>query len=183
MTLKHNLDKVFSMNAVELTNFIKARLYQNRCSYYDASEMLSECYLYCLDLVSPNKLEEDYIKLAKNYINNQTSWQASGGQPKETSKNFKLKHRLSGFDNTRIKYDVPEEYEEDNIEFAYWVEKFLDRPEKSLFKLYFVEGQSHRKIAEMIRATGIKICDTSVYLEIKKLKDKLKKYSKIWKEL
>lgn len=181
--MKKNLDIVFITRGNELTLFTKARLYQNRSSHYDANEMLSECYLWCLEQVTPNKLEDDYIKLAKTYINNQTSWKPSGGQPKETSKNFKLKHKLSGFDNTRLTYDPPEEYEEDNIEFAYWVEKYLDRPEKNLFKLYFIDGLSHRKIAEMIRTTGIKICDTSVYLEIKKLKAKLKKYGKIWKEL
>lgn len=181
--MKNNLDKVFSDSINDLRSFIKARLYQNRSSHYDANDMISECYLYCLEQISDNKGEEDYIKLAKNYINNQSSWSPSSGQPKENSKNFKLKHKITGWDNTRISYEAPEEYCDDNIEFAYWVEKYLDRPEKNLFKLYYVDGLSHRKIAELIRNSGIKICDTSVYLEIRKLKDKLKKLSEIWKEL
>lgn len=184
MTLKNKLDLVFSREIFNLTSFGKARLYQNHSSHFNSSELINECYLWCLEQVGEEKGEEDYLKLAKAYINNQTRWNSSpGSYGKENSKNFKNKHKIIGFDNSRLEYDPPEEYLEDNIEFAYWVEKYIDRPEKNLFRLYYIEGHSHRTIAEMIRKSGIKICDTSVYLELKKLKGKIKELSRIWKEL
>lgn len=183
--MRIHLNDMFNENINDLRILVKARLWEARCAgKWDADEMLNECFLYLNDLIGDDMTKLDYLKMAKRWITNQTGWQASPGQPRETHKNFKTKHKTIGFDISidNRNFVVDTDFD-DNVDFAVWVEKKLDRPEKTLFRMYFIDGQSHRKIADTIRKSGIDISDTSVYLEIKKLKTKLKKMAIIWSKL
>lgn len=183
--MKVELDKMIGENKSDLELLIKARLYSAKCSnQFDVGDMISECYIYLSSLNSVGLQSIDYLKLAKKWITNQSFWQPASGQPKESHKNFKSKHKFIGFtqewEGMEFAFD---EVDNEALDFAFWVEKKLDKPEKVLFKMYFIEGKSHRHIASQIRLSGLKISDTSIYLEIRKLKDKLKKLSIIWREI
>lgn len=178
------LSNMIIKNKAGLEGLIKARLIGAKCiASYNVGDMLSECILYLYDVSKPHMVELDYLKLAKKWIANQAYWQGSSAQPREGLKNFKTKYRVST--GIEINYEgldfMSDDDDNEALDFAVWIESKLDRPEKTLFRLYYIEGLSHRHIAQKIREGGIKVSDSSIYLELRKLKEKLKTFAQIWR--
>lgn len=183
--MRVELNNMIIKNKRGLEGLIKARLIGAKCiTGYNVGDMLSECVLYLYDISAPHMKEIDYLKLAKRWITNQAYWQGSQSQPKEGLKNFKTKYRVSTgieIDYEGLDFAVAET-DCEALDFAIWIEKKLDRPEKTLFRLYYIEGLSHRHIAQKIREAGIKVSDSAIYLELRKLKEKLRGFAIIWRK-
>lgn len=156
-------------------------------SNIDPGEFVSECYIYLLSQVSEGKEEVDYLKLGRRWIMNQSYWSSRSKLPKSEGKNIKSKLRnIGGEGDMSIFEDLFECEEVDldwKIEYGLWVEGRLDRPEKVLLKLHFIDGLSINKIRALLLETGVKVSSSSIYLQIRKLKEKLKLLYLEWERL
>jgi RNA polymerase sigma factor (sigma-70 family) len=174
-------------NWTELTSYASYRLGTNGVNI-ESEELMSELYLWLIKNCDNYKKEVDYLKLSKKWIQNQCYWTTKTKLPKSSANLVKsmLKPITINSDGDLTKFEDVLIYQEDydnRLDFALWIEEKLDKPEKILMKLYFVDGLSIKKIAEMIRSSGISISDSSIYFSIVKLRTKLRKLATIWRQL
>lgn len=182
---KTNLDNMLKSRWLELINYSKKQLRERKISI-QPEDFIAECYIYLLKNEDYNKEELDYLKMAKRWIYNQSMWVSKAKLPKSGGESIKSKFKTIGDEIDRsIEYNFLETNVDfdDNIDFALWIADRLDRTEIILFNLIYIDELNHKKIAEKIRATGIKISDSSVYNMTRDLRVKLKKEAEIWRNL
>lgn len=184
--MRCELNNMIVKNYSELLSYAKVKLWKSK-SGLESEEFLNECFLYLCENISSNKRETDYLKLAKRWIHNQTYWSSKSKLPKSSGKNIKSKLKNIGGGGDMTAYES-HHYEDEvdldwKIEYGMWIETKLDKPEKILLRLYFIEENSIKKISDLIRSSGIQISDSSIYLSIQKLKSKLKYLGEEWKKL